>query len=766
MPNEASFKLRSDLAIEATEESGSLLYVVKDPRSGRFFRIRPLEHFLITQFDGRNSLDDIRRIASEEKKILVSEDVLVRFATKFRNAGLFDAGVSEPTAPTTSIFSIKFRLPQAERLIDWLYPKVRLTCSAPFVVLIGITLLLACAVVVESRHQLSFGFAEVLTAHGILSVLVTISAVTVFHELAHAVVCRHFGGRVTDMGFLLLYFFPCFYVNVSDAYLFRDKRARLWVLFAGAYFELFIWAASVLAWRLVSPETSWSRVFFIIVAVCAVRTFFNLNPLIRMDGYFMLADIVGVANLRSRSFGALTRLSRRILALDTAVPNDDNAAVPNVDLRERRIGGLRGDVFVAGFGVAAVLYTTALVGYVVLHSGSWVFVRFGADSLPLFALVLVGLLHKPALSAAETAKDVSKEKWTQLGGARKRLRFLLLWGVPALLIAFCPWQLRITSELIVLPQQRESVRAPADGRIARIHVQEGARVEAGTLLLEYDTEQLQLERKTKQASLAQANEELRLLGKPSPAFQEQIRVHERALDTARAREQAAREELERFRELWSNGLIADDAFERSENELEQASAERAEAQARIELARIESPRRRIEQMEVSHLKDPNAQRAAIEKLEREIDQIDEVLSRSRVYASIAGTLTTYRFEEMVGSFLEEGALVCEIVDDERVIAEMPVAEKDIDVVELGQEVKFKVRGYPGTRFHATVDAIAPVARSTGETSTILLRAGVDNDDGSLKAGMTGVAKIYAGTSFVAHIWTRDIIRFIRTEFWL
>ena len=48
----------------------------------------------------------------------------------------------------------------------------------------------------------------------------------------------------------------------------------------------------------------------------------------------------------------------------------------------------------------------------------------------------------------------------------------------------------------------------------------------------------------------------------------------------------------------------------------------------------------------------------------------------------------------------------------------------------------------------------------------MLRAKLGNEQGLLKPGMTGVAKVYCGTSVVAHILTRDFVRFIRTEFWL
>ncbi|MGH9391637.1 MAG: hypothetical protein ACRD1Z_18715, partial [Vicinamibacteria bacterium] len=89
---EDELELRSDLVIAPVEEEGASYFVIKDPNSNRYFRVKPLEHFLITQFDGKTSLEIIRRRASEEKNVLVSEEVLSRFADKFRELGLLHRG--------------------------------------------------------------------------------------------------------------------------------------------------------------------------------------------------------------------------------------------------------------------------------------------------------------------------------------------------------------------------------------------------------------------------------------------------------------------------------------------------------------------------------------------------------------------------------------------------------------------------------------------------------------------------------------------------
>src|SRR5262249_50404082 len=140
-----------------------------------------------------------------------------------------------------------------------------------------------------------------------------LGVVTVLHEFAHGLTCKHFGGEVRDMGFLMLFFMPCFYANVSDAWLFPKRSQRLWVTFAGGFFELWLWALAVFAWAVLEPGTLPSRAAFVVVMVCGVQTLFNFNPLIKLDGYYLLSDWLGVVNLRERSMTHVMAWLRRVL---------------------------------------------------------------------------------------------------------------------------------------------------------------------------------------------------------------------------------------------------------------------------------------------------------------------------------------------------------------------------------------------------------------------------------------------------------------------
>ena len=51
---------------------------------------------------------------------------------------------------------------------------------------------------------------------------------TGIHELGHAYACKHFGGEVHEMGFMLLFFMPAFYANVNDAWSFPQRSYNTW----------------------------------------------------------------------------------------------------------------------------------------------------------------------------------------------------------------------------------------------------------------------------------------------------------------------------------------------------------------------------------------------------------------------------------------------------------------------------------------------------------------------------------------------------------
>src|SRR5262249_6184130 len=135
-----------------------------------------------------------------------------------------------------------------------------------------------------------------------LVVWLTLVVATFCHEFAHGLTCKHHGGEVHEVGFLALYFMPCFYCNVSDAWLFREKSKRLWVTLAGGYCGLWLLALGVLVWRLALADSPLDLLSWVVLSVLLVRVFFNFNPLLKLDGYYLLSDLLEIPNLRQRAW--------------------------------------------------------------------------------------------------------------------------------------------------------------------------------------------------------------------------------------------------------------------------------------------------------------------------------------------------------------------------------------------------------------------------------------------------------------------------------
>lgn len=127
-------------------------------------------------------------------------------------------------------------------------------------------------------------------------------ATTAFHEMSHAAVCKKYGGSVPETGVMLFYFGPAMFCDVSSTYLFKKKRHKLAVLFAGIYSQWMMTAISAAAfYGLLHAGIEVPLLFYYSVANLGM-SLLNLIPLVKLDGYWMLSHSLGIVNLRQKAF--------------------------------------------------------------------------------------------------------------------------------------------------------------------------------------------------------------------------------------------------------------------------------------------------------------------------------------------------------------------------------------------------------------------------------------------------------------------------------
>jgi putative peptide zinc metalloprotease protein len=315
-------RLRRDLAIEAQKYEGRTYHVVKDPVSLRYYRLKDNEYYLLRFLDGQRTLED----AQKEYEIRYRPDRLKLEDVEAFAQQLIKAGLAQNESPAagkhlyeqrtkrrrmewmqtlTNILYIKLPIFDPDRLLRRMLRWLGWIFSLWFFAL-SIGLMLSAAMLVATHFEtfrsklpdqnLFFRFQTVMY------LWIALGAVKVIHEFGHGLSCKVFGGEVHEMGALLLCLSPALYCNVSDAWTLPNKWHRIIISAAGIYVELVISAIATFVWWNTGTHPFINNLALSLMVVCSVSTVvFNANPLMRYDGYYVLADWLEIPNLRERS---------------------------------------------------------------------------------------------------------------------------------------------------------------------------------------------------------------------------------------------------------------------------------------------------------------------------------------------------------------------------------------------------------------------------------------------------------------------------------
>ncbi len=310
-------RARRDLIVRPLQFGGQEQWGVKDPISLRYFQLQDEEYFLLQRLDGTRSPQGLleefnRRFAPHS----LTPQELASFTASLHDQGLVIADATgqaelllkrrdEQTRRAwleraTGLLAMRFRGVDPDAFLNALYPYVAWFFSpivfVAMLALIGSALGLAVSQFDVLQTRLP-GLQDFFTPQNILLLSVTLAVVKVCHEMGHAFTCKHFGGECHEFGLMLLVFTPCLYVNVTDAWLIKNKWSRAAIGAGGIYVELILASVCTYLWWFSQPGLL-NSICLNVMVICSVNTvIFNGNPLLRYDGYFILADLTESPNL-------------------------------------------------------------------------------------------------------------------------------------------------------------------------------------------------------------------------------------------------------------------------------------------------------------------------------------------------------------------------------------------------------------------------------------------------------------------------------------
>jgi putative peptide zinc metalloprotease protein len=761
-------KLRTDLVSSPSEVDGSTVYTVKDPIGGKYFRLREPEHWLIHQFDGQSTPEEIAERFRQKFGLNISGSDVAQFAAALDNLYFLENSRSEQACSRTGgrtesrrslwqrILYLRVKAFKPGRGLDWL-TRLYHPFHRPFwFVVQGLVILSGLIVLFANLESFQVNLSELWHLGSLGLFILSLFILVTLHEFAHAVVCRTHGGEVREIGFLLLYFQPCFYCDLSDAWLFPKKSQRLAVTLAGPFFQLVLLAVSVLVWRFTVPSLFISKLAWMLVTVNWINFLFNFNPLIKLDGYYLLSDWVEIPNLRQKAFAYLgNALQRRFLGwpVEPIV----------VDSRRRRIFVL--------YSLTALVYSAILLGYMFMVVAEFLMVEVGPAGPALLVLGLLLILRSAVRNLARGIIKHVRYMKKLLRQPLKLAGYLAVIAVVMIIGLALPLPHRVSGEVLVRPVAVFTVRLNQYGVLEKVSrrggetpttktdilqlattdmaalqvvplVRDGDLVTAGDTVAAVTSNQITRDIVAGQAELERLQGELALL-KALPKKQE--------MDEAKARIKAAKASLaqykrerDRIQSLVDNKMEARERLEASQSQVEVSEAEVARCQSALKL--LEAPPRPEEEDVV---------RSQIEKQQAQLDFLVQQSAASRIESPISGVV------RVAG----KDGIVVEVATCDPVELLVPVSDFDLPLVILGQTVQIKVRSFPDRTFSGTVVRIPKTAGTAVEGGTFPVTVLVVNPDGLLRDGMSGYAKIEAGKTSLVSWGFRKIYQNLRVEFW-
>jgi len=306
---------------EVSPVDGKRYHVISAKDTQKYLTLNEREYFLWGLMDGRR---DIREIASAcfFEYGTLDFSAIRTLLSRLREAGLVEFVPSSRLRVAMDrsmhpfwqrlkgwLSKIDYRIEDADGWVTRLYEGGGRLFVNKFAMLMYLLVSIAGLLALGRAGEIAMFPYRIFHEHPVLAVSVLVLSfypIAAVHELFHALACKRYGRKVHAFGFTLWDgFYPSFYTDVSDIYL-SPKDERLFVSLAGPLSTIAIAAACFIPVAMF-PEAVWAEAFYQVGRLNMAVAFISLYPFqfLKMDGYYLLVDLLGLPGLRERSYAAV-----------------------------------------------------------------------------------------------------------------------------------------------------------------------------------------------------------------------------------------------------------------------------------------------------------------------------------------------------------------------------------------------------------------------------------------------------------------------------
>ncbi len=474
-------RLKSHAGIHRHYYRNQIWYVLEDKLSGRYHRFTESAYLVMSLMDGERSLQSIWEAAvGQLGEDAPTQDETIQLLGQLHTADVLSSDVAPDIVELfgrhqqhhqqswkqrlLSPLAIRIPLWDPDKFLNRTLKWISLVYS-PVGALIWLALFMVALVQGVSHWEpFTKNIADtVLTPQNLLLMALLFPAIKALHEFGHASAVKVWGGEVHEIGIMFLVFMPVPYVDASASAIFRERYKRVIVGAAGMMAEFIVASLAMIYWVDADPGIGRTIAYNIILIAGVSALLFNINPLLRFDGYYIFADFLEIPNLAQRSSKYIIYLLQRyVLRLDAA-------SSPVTAQGEK--------FWFAFYGIASFIYRSTVSITIALFIASKFFIVGVCLAIWSLGAMFVLPILKGLLFIVTDAR-VQKRRLSAVGLTVSSLAAVIYF------IAGVPLPVWTNTDGVIWLPEKAIVRSGAECFITRLLVEPGSTVVAEDALIE------------------------------------------------------------------------------------------------------------------------------------------------------------------------------------------------------------------------------------------------------------------------------------------
>ena len=483
---------------------GERWIVLENPFSNQYFRLRPAAYEFVVRLRPDRTVEEVwQQCLTRFPDTAPSQEAVIQLLSQLYFANLLQYDLA---ADSTQLFErykqrrqreigfrflnimfMRFPLLDPDRFLIKALPFIGKLIS-PFGAILWLLVVgFGLSIVAENVGAIRTAGQGLLATNNLFLLYLSLILVKACHEFGHAFFCRKFGGEVHVMGIMLMIFTPMPYVDATSSWSFRERWKRVLVGAAGMIVELFIAAIAVFFWAHTGPGIVHSIAYNVMFVASVSTIIFNINPLMRFDGYYILSDLLEIPNLNQRAVMHLRHLAESHLF--------------GVKNSESPVNTRREAAWLTFFGLGSSLYRVVVFAGILLAVAD----RFLIIGIVMAIACLISWAFVPVIQFFKylSASPRLDRVRSRAIGVTAGIALVLI-----ILFAVVPFPCSFRAPGVLVASQRSILASKTAGIVSAVLVAPGSAVRAGQPILKMENPQLDLELVAAQGRLDQVNARL------------------------------------------------------------------------------------------------------------------------------------------------------------------------------------------------------------------------------------------------------------------